>query len=95
MKRNLMSRTQQFKKQAMILGAIGICCISSGCITQAVTAPAQVASQSAQTAGQTAGQAAQVVTLNDSTSSNSGSIFQARATESGTTTVKKTQRNNL
>lgn len=79
----------------MILGAIGICCMSSGCITQAVTAPAQVAGQSAQTAGQTAGQAAQVVTMNDSASSNTNSVYQARATESETTSVKKTQRNNL
>lgn len=85
---------ESFKKLITSSGVVVIASLLSGCITQAVTAPVQVASQGAQTTGQTAGQAAQVVALNDSDSSSNTTIYQASASSNETSDVKKALRNN-
>ena len=93
------------KRSVMAISTFATAVALSGCIHQVVTAPVQVAGQGAQTTGQTAGQAAQVVTPGDSSSLAAKPGFQANAyssqskasassTDSGTASVKKTQRNN-
>jgi len=61
--------------RGLITGSLLV--FSSGCVTQLITTPVQVANQTTQTAAQTAGQAAQTVIPDSDSDSFSGATSSA------------------